>query len=195
MVLVIHTLLLPYIVINYAVSEICSSRILGDPQSPTGHSLELCWPCLEVGAWVGSPEAPASLSSTTTPHSGLIFWLFQVSLSSRGEATRKMSHPKAATNVSRALTLHQCDHHSVAPKTQTQPSAAYGHPNHVLGTFFKWNYFYSLIRKGRGYLQLAKTCLNKQQPQAPERSANSQSKITAAPSMCHINVGMLIVYL
>lgn len=45
------------------------------------------------------------------------------------------------------------------------------------------------------HLQSVKTCLNKQQPEASQRSANSQSKITAAPSMCHINVGMLIVYL
>lgn len=45
------------------------------------------------------------------------------------------------------------------------------------------------------HLQSVKTYLNKQQPEASQRSANSQSKITAAPSMCHINVGMLIVYL
>lgn len=64
MLLVINTLLLPYIVINYAISEICSSRILGDPQSPTGHSLELCWPCLEVGVWVGSPEPQQHHDST-----------------------------------------------------------------------------------------------------------------------------------
>lgn len=52
-----------------------------------------------------------------------------------------------------------------------------------------------LIRKDQAYLQAVRTCLNKQPPQASERSANSQSKITAAPSMCHINAGMLIVYL
>lgn len=137
------------------------------------------------------------LQSTTTPHSVWIFWLFP---------------PKQAWLLLRELSLPS----NVPPKglmcpglwpctsvTSTVGPEKHRHnqvqltdmAKHVLRMFFKLNYFYSLIRKSHVYLQLAKTCLNKQQPQASERSANSQSKITAAPSMCHINVGMLIVYL
>jgi len=73
MLLVINTLLLPYILINYAISYTRSISILGDIQNPAGHGPEQPALASPAQSWAAGPRLQRTLP---TPRLRALLFIF-----------------------------------------------------------------------------------------------------------------------